>query len=66
MAVGLRANKWYNDGQPYGLAGYINDFSSRMVGYATLRQIRVRNSKCSFILLMIQVLSVINLLWVAF
>jgi hypothetical protein len=45
LAVGLRANNWYNDGQPYGLAGFINDFSSRMVGYATLRQLRVRNGK---------------------
>jgi hypothetical protein len=45
LAVGLRANNWYNNGQPYGLAGFINDFSSRMVGYATLRQLRVRNSK---------------------
>ena len=45
LSVGLRANIWYNDGQPYGLAGYINDFSSRMVGYATLRQLRVKNGK---------------------
>ena len=39
---------WYNGDQPYGLAGFVNDFSSRMVGYATLRQLRVQNSK-SFI-----------------
>ena len=45
LSPGLRANKWYNNLQPYGLAGYLNDFSSRMVGYATLRQLRVRNSK---------------------
>ena len=45
MSTGLRANEWYNGGQPYGLAGYLNDFSSRMVGYATLRQLRVKNSK---------------------
>jgi hypothetical protein len=44
LAVGLRANIWYNGDQPYGLAGYINDFSSRMVGYAILRQLRVKNS----------------------
>ena len=44
LAVGLRANTWYNGSQPYGLAGYINDFSSRMIGYATMRQIRVQNS----------------------
>ena len=41
MAPGLRAEVWYNNHQPYGLAGYINDASSRMIGYATLRQMRV-------------------------
>lgn len=45
LAVGLRANEWYNKGQPYGLAGFIDDFSSRMIGYATLRQLRVKNSE---------------------
>ena len=49
LSKGLRANNWYNNGQPYGLAGYINDFASRMVGYAALRQLRVRNSKINFI-----------------
>ena len=43
LASGLRANIWYNNEQPFGLAGFINDFSSRMIGYATLRQIRVKN-----------------------
>ena len=43
MAVGLRAGVWYNSSQPYGLAGYLNDYTSRMIGYATLRQIRVKN-----------------------
>ena len=45
LSPGLRANTWYNTLQPYGLAGYLNDFSSRMVGFATLRQLRVKNSK---------------------
>ena len=45
LATGLRANTWYNDEQPYGLAGFLNDFSSRMIGYATLRQLRVKNGK---------------------
>jgi polycystin 1L2 len=43
LSPGLRANAWYNNLQPYGLAGYLNDFSSRMVGFATLRQLRVKN-----------------------
>jgi hypothetical protein len=45
LCMGLRASKWYNQVQPYGLAGFLNDFSSRMIGYATLRQLRVKNSK---------------------
>jgi hypothetical protein len=43
LSPGLRANEWYNGEQPYGLAGFLGDFSSRMVGYATLRQLRVKN-----------------------
>jgi len=34
LAVELRANIWYNDNQPYGLAGFVNDFSSRLVCFA--------------------------------
>ncbi len=48
LSVGLRANEWYNNGQPFGLAGFINDFSSRMVGFAMLRQLRVKNSNKKF------------------
>ena len=48
MAPGLRAEVWYNGQQPYGLAGYINDASSRMIGYATLRQMRVAKGKSIF------------------
>ena len=45
LSPGLRANTWYDGLQPYGLAGYLNDFSSRMVGFATLRQLRVKNGE---------------------
>jgi len=41
----LRAGKWYNKDRPIGLAGFINDKKSRMIGYATLRQSRVKNSE---------------------
>lgn len=44
LSYELRAETWYNGKQPYGLAGYINDFNSRMIGYATLRQKRIQNS----------------------
>ncbi len=43
----MRASKWYDQKQiqPYGLAGFMNDYSSRMVGYATLRKLRFKNGK---------------------
>ncbi len=49
LSPGLRANTWYNGSQPYGLAGYLYDFSSRMVGFATLRQLRVKNGMLNFL-----------------
>jgi hypothetical protein len=45
LAPGFRAGKWYNNDAPAGLAGYTSDKNSRMIGYATLRQLRVKNSK---------------------
>lgn len=45
LAYSLRAEPWYNNNQPYGFAGYINDFSSRIIGYATIRQIRNKQGK---------------------
>jgi hypothetical protein len=60
LAKGLRATEWYNGEPPLGLAGYINDFSSRMIGYATMRQLRVKNSNknktISFEILLISIL----------
>lgn len=47
VATSLRASAWYNGGQPFGLAGYINDLSSRMIGYGWVRQIRVQANSCS-------------------
>ena len=53
LAKGLRANTWYNGNQPYGLAGFLNDFSSRMIGYGSLRQLRVKNGLIKDYLLII-------------
>ena len=41
MGNGLRALNYYNDEQPLFLRGYINDKQSRIMGYATMRQLRV-------------------------
>ena len=45
LAGQIRVGTWYNGDQPYGMAGFINDFNSRIIGYATLRQQRVLASK---------------------
>ena len=42
LAPNLRAGVWYNGSQPYGMAGFLNDYTSRMIGYATMRQLRVK------------------------
>lgn len=47
VAQNLRANTWYNGDQPYKLAGYLDDFTSRMIGYGWVRQIRVQANSCS-------------------
>jgi hypothetical protein len=62
LANGLRAKTWYNGSQPYGMAGFLNDFTSRMVGYATLRQLRVKNGNLREIFFIILCLSEIEIL----
>jgi polycystin 1L2 len=42
----IRANPWYNKNIDYDLDGYIGDFTSRMIGYAIMRQVRVKNNSC--------------------
>ncbi|CAF1253004.1 unnamed protein product [Adineta steineri] len=43
----LRAQQWYNDDQPINLNGYINDKTNRMIGWATMRQVRSKSQLCS-------------------
>ncbi|RNA25490.1 polycystin-1-like isoform X2, partial [Brachionus plicatilis] len=49
LTVGLRAETWYNSHPPYTLAGFLNDKTSRMLGYATIRQVRVKQNSCDVI-----------------
>ncbi|BFZ03248.1 hypothetical protein BsWGS_06287 [Bradybaena similaris] len=46
MANGIRAGAYYNDYPPLKLRAYINDKVSRILGYATMRQLRVKPSQC--------------------
>ncbi|CAF0957173.1 unnamed protein product, partial [Didymodactylos carnosus] len=43
----IRAQAWYNGDQPSNLSGYINDKTNRMIGWATMRQLRVKPDLCT-------------------
>lgn len=42
----VRAQSWYNGLPPYGLRGFMGDKVNRIMGYAVLRQIRVKPNTC--------------------
>ncbi|KAH9502510.1 hypothetical protein Btru_068871, partial [Bulinus truncatus] len=46
LLSGLRAGPYYNDYPPFKLRAYINDKVSRILGYATMRQLRVKPDQC--------------------
>jgi polycystin 1L2 len=43
----IRASNWYNDDRPRHLSGFMQDRSSRLIGWPTMRQVRVRSEPCS-------------------
>jgi hypothetical protein len=42
----VRVQQWYNGKPPYGLRGYLDDKSNRIIGYAIIRQIREEQGTC--------------------
>ena len=42
----LRAQQWYNGEPPRNLSGFVNDKSNRLIGWATMRQLRVKSELC--------------------
>jgi len=48
VAPNQRADNWYNGWRPVGLRGYLNDYVSRIMGFATLRQLRVDRSRNAY------------------
>ena len=46
MVNELRAQNYYNGVPPYGLRGFIGDKVNRIMGYAVIRQIRVKPNTC--------------------
>ncbi|CAF3607443.1 unnamed protein product [Adineta steineri] len=43
----IRAAKWYNGAQPANLSGYIADRTNRALGWASIRQLRVKPDSCA-------------------
>ncbi|CAD5112526.1 DgyrCDS1737 [Dimorphilus gyrociliatus] len=46
LAPSLRAGDWYNGQKAFGQIGFASDRVSRIMGYATLRQLRVKPRQC--------------------
>ncbi|CAF0759134.1 unnamed protein product [Adineta steineri] len=42
----IRAQQWYNGDIPQYLNGFLNDKSNRLIGWATMRQLRVKSELC--------------------
>jgi hypothetical protein len=43
----IRAQAWYNGDTPLNLNGFINDKSNRLIGWAIIRQLRVKSKLCN-------------------
>uniref|UniRef100_A0A5K3EGP3 GPS domain-containing protein n=2 Tax=Mesocestoides corti TaxID=53468 RepID=A0A5K3EGP3_MESCO len=43
----LRASRWYNGHPPLDQRGFIGDRKNRIMGYATMRQVRIRQDSCA-------------------
>ncbi|CAF4158129.1 unnamed protein product, partial [Adineta steineri] len=42
----IRAQQWYNGDIPQYLNGFLNDKSNRLIGWATMRQLRIKSELC--------------------
>ena len=43
----LRAQKWYNGDPPKDLSGFMNDTANRLIGWAIMRQTRIKSELSS-------------------
>ncbi|KAG0419460.1 hypothetical protein HPB47_004076 [Ixodes persulcatus] len=46
LVPNLKAGAWYNGAQPFGLRGFLEDKVNRIMGFASLRQVRARPNSC--------------------
>jgi hypothetical protein len=44
----MRAQAWYNGAMPRHLSGFLNDRTSRLIGWPIMRQVRVRSDLCTY------------------
>jgi polycystin 1L2 len=42
----IHAQQWYNGEPPRNLSGYLNDKTNRLIGWITMRQLRVKSHQC--------------------
>ena len=42
----VRAQQWYNGDAPRNLSGFINDRCNRLIGWASMRQLRIKPHSC--------------------
>ena len=42
----MKAGPLYNGQPPYGFRGYLGDLTQRMMGYAIVRQVRIKKNSC--------------------
>ncbi|XP_074649181.1 polycystin-1-like [Tubulanus polymorphus] len=49
LVPNLRADVWYNGSPPYGQRGFLADRINRIMGYAVMRQLRVKPNTCKML-----------------
>ncbi|CAG0912636.1 unnamed protein product [Notodromas monacha] len=47
LVSSMRAPVWYNGDRPFGLQGFLSDYSNRMLGFGIMRQIRIKPDSCT-------------------
>jgi hypothetical protein len=46
LVPGLRAGNWYNGKRAFGVQGFLADFNNRLIGFAIMRQVRIKPNTC--------------------
>ncbi|KAK7502419.1 hypothetical protein BaRGS_00006372, partial [Batillaria attramentaria] len=60
LVNGVRAGPYYNHLPPFLLRGFVNDKVSKILGYATMRQVRVKPGECNVLEMMTEIVKECN------